>query len=621
MSSRSRQKSRKPGKSKRSMPRHRSWESLYGQALELQREGRPDKAIELYMSVLEAEPEARAARHMLGIALLQVGRYEEAASHLALYLDSTPNDAEALVNHATALAALGELEEAAGQYLGAASIAPALVSAWRGAGNSLARIGKYERASQAYAKVLELVPDDLPVLNNRANVLSELGNHEQAIPLYQRIVNERPDNCLAFNNLGAALLELRRDREASEAFEQALSLDPDMPQAHLGLAKALQRRNELEAAEVHARKALELSPDENAWFRLGFILQCIGEVDEAGECYDKALECEPNSAVASNNLGVLALNEGRLDKAREWFQRALECDRESADAWSNMANILEKDGKLEEAEKAACTAVDYGGGLRALVRLAYILQKQGRSDESVNIYKRCLKVDPEDSLGIVLHLAALGVRETPKRSPDAHVRHLFDSYAGHFDDHLVNKLEYRGPQIIMGALAPWLHGRESGDLDVLDLGCGTGLCGVVLRPFSRRLDGVDLSGRMLAKAARREVYDLLRQEELVAYMDGCDQGYDLVVAGDVFVYVGDLSPVFASVKRLLRSGGGFSFTVERHEGVGFELGDASRYTHSSLYLEQLAAMHGFEVLSLEEVSTRCEALKPVDCLVAVLQRS
>ncbi len=615
-------RAKKPSGSRRKLEPTGGIEPLVRLAGEALAAGNPAEAVRLYGEVLEARPRAVELLHPLGLALFQVGQVETAVENLSAYLERFPSDNEARSNLAAVLAAQGRLRRAADLYLEAARQNPGRATAWRGAGNCLVQLGEKQEAAQAYGHALELMPDDPAVLNNQANVLSELGRYQEALPLYLRITHEHPEDATALSNLGAALLELGRNQEAVEAFRNALRLDPDMPRAHLGLTKALHRLDDFEEAETHARRALELTPGEDSWFRLGFVLQGLGKEEEARRCYKEAMACNPRSAMAQNNLGVLELNAGRLDHAREWFRRALDLDPLHAEAWCNMANIQEKDGLLDQAEASARKAVDLGGGLRSMVRLAYILQRRQRVEDAAAAYARCLEMDPEDSMGVVLHLAALGWSATPKRAPDAHVRRLFDNYSGHFDEHLVNKLEYRGPEILLEGLSNWLHQRSCPQgLDILDLGCGTGLCGVVLRTFARRLHGVDLSGRMLAKAARRQVYDLLRQEELIAFMEACLERYDLIVAGDVFVYVGDLEPVFAAAARLLRPSGGFAFTVERHTGVGFKLGDSGRYFHNRAYLESLAGSYRFEVLRMDDVSTRREAKKPTEGLVAVLQRT
>jgi predicted TPR repeat methyltransferase len=136
-------------------------------------------------------------------------------------------------------------------------------------------------------------------------------------------------------------------------------------------------------------------------------------------------------------------------------------------------------------------------------------------------------------------------------------------------------------------------------IDVLDLGCGTGLCGPLLRPVARRLTGVDLSPGMLDKARERGLYTELECVELTEYLSRRHAEFDLIVAADVFVYVGDLAPVFSAVRRTLRDGGRFAFSVEAAEVREFELSSTRRYRHSRAYVERLAAESGFVIDEIE----------------------
>ena len=85
-----------------------------------------------------------------------------------------------------------------------------------------------------------------------------------------------------------------------------------------------------------------------------------------------------------------------------------------------------------------------------------------------------------------------------------------------FDSKLA-KLSYRAPALVAAMLED--SGVEaSKSLDVLDAGCGTGLCGPLMAPYARRLVGVDLSAGMLAQAKEKNVYDELFKVELTAYL-------------------------------------------------------------------------------------------------------
>ena len=122
--------------------------------------------------------------------------------------------------------------------------------------------------------------------------------------------------------------------------------------------------------------------------------------------------------------------------------------------------------------------------------------------------------------------------------------------------------------------------EASNELDVLDAGCGTGLCGPLLAPYARRLVGVDLSERMLAQARAREVYDELVKGELTDYLRASAGMFDAIVSADTLVYFGPLEEVVEAAERALRPGGHVVFTVEEQPESGYSLSVNGRYRHA-----------------------------------------
>jgi predicted TPR repeat methyltransferase len=247
----------------------------------------------------------------------------------------------------------------------------------------------------------------------------------------------------------------------------------------------------------------------------------------------------------------------------------------------------------------------------------------GHRDEAVSALRQALDLEPEDELGVRLDLARLGALAPHEAITDGYVRALFDDYAPSFDRHLTRTLSYRGPELIADALRracskrirPYLFGKT------LDLGCGTGLMGWALEELCASIDGVDLSPRMLEKARKTRLYDTLSEGDLVTFLNTRRDGEaELVVAGDVFVYMAALDEVFREVHRVLAPEGLFGFTVQAHGGEGFILGDDARYAHGEGYLRTLAAETGFTLVILEPVSTRRDRDVPVPGFLAVLER-
>jgi predicted TPR repeat methyltransferase len=374
-----------------------------------------------------------------------------------------------------------------------------------------------------------------------------------------------------------------------------------------------------------------------------------GRLDEADTAYRALLVDDPANAGVLHLLGVVAGQSGRYLQAVEWIEEALRHAPQVAAAHANLGNAQHALARYDDARTSYQQALQLQPGHRAallghgkacwslgwlsaalesfdavlalepdlaeaLLNRGDILLALGRRDDAVMSLRRAADCGA-DAQHIDYMLASIGIEPAPGVAPPGYVRDLFDGYAERFDAALVEKLGYRTPQLIAARLQR--DGPAAHSLDVLDLGCGTGLCGPLLRPLARRLVGVDLSESMLAKARERAVYDELACGEIVAWLAGHGGTHDLVIAADVFVYIGDLAPVFAGVRRVLRSGGRFLFSIEAAESAGYELAASRRYRHASAYVERLAREHGWVVDSIERCVLRRDA--GVDVAGSVVQ--
>lgn len=250
--------------------------------------------------------------------------------------------------------------------------------------------------------------------------------------------------------------------------------------------------------------------------------------------------------------------------------------------------------------------------------LGRILRLAGRPGEAAAWYRQCLAIAPNDAIA-TMGLVALGQAPVPERLPDDVVLYVFDRNAGSNDANM-RSLGYSAPEALLELLRAD-GGVEDSSLDVLDLGCGSGWCGPLFRPYARRLVGVDLSPRMLALAAEKRVYDELIQAEILEYLARPAGGSDVVIAANVLVYFGNLSSLAAGVARMLRPGGRFIFDVEKGEGPepGFHV--SGRYTHSLAVLEGALLPHGFTFSRMRETVMRTERGEPVAGLCCAVRRA
>lgn len=247
--------------------------------------------------------------------------------------------------------------------------------------------------------------------------------------------------------------------------------------------------------------------------------------------------------------------------------------------------------------------------------MAEALGEAGKPQEAARAYRDYLSADPADSMGAGARLALLNASPMPPGLPPAYITRLFDEYAARFDAALTERLLYRGPALLKDAVArvwPGLFSR------VFDLGCGTGLSGAAFRDVAEWLGGVDLSPAMVKQAQSKRIYDHLEMGDMTRALRGLKEPCELIIAADVFVYLGALEDIFAAVRGKLVPGGVFGFTVQRGEREDYVLGAEQRYSHRRDYIARLADAAGFEIALIEDAITRQEAGKDVRGLVCVL---
>ncbi|MGK6310302.1 tetratricopeptide repeat protein [Variovorax sp. DT-64] len=411
------------------------------------------------------------------------------------------------------------------------------------------------------------------------------------------------------------LHEAGRFVEAEQGYDRVLATAPDHAEAlHFKGLAAHQRGDHVRAITL-IRAAIALDGQQFGWYsNLGNVLLLDEQADAAGEAYEQALRLAPERADVHNNLGVFQDERGRFKEAEATLRRALALAPDRAEIHANLGRVLLRLARNDEALACLNDALRLNPGLTlARPLLGLIYRRLGQLDAAAQVYRDWLERDPGDPTALH-HLAGCSGEAVPERAADAYVERTFNAFANTFDSTL-GRLNYRAPAQVAEAVAQHL-GEPRGALDVLDAGCGTGLCGPLIAPYARRLAGVDLSQRMLDKARLRQVYDTLTKAELTAFLEDAEPAScDLIVSADVLIYFGELGRCFQAAAKALRPGGWLVFTVEAlagEEGAGFRLHAHGRYSHREGYLRQVLAAAGLAVESLERVLLRAEAGEPVD---------
>jgi predicted TPR repeat methyltransferase len=354
--------------------------------------------------------------------------------------------------------------------------------------------------------------------------------------------------------------------------------------------------------------------------RLGAVRWQLGDSPGALAAFERAVVESPHAAEAHYNLGSAQLELGRFAEAVASAREAMRWRRGFSAALTLCAAGLAATGV---AEAGVELLRQFGGSevpiAQRYLEIAVRLMNSKLFEPARECLERVLRDQPAEVMARHLLSAARGAN--PDHPVDGYVRQLFDVSAASFDRELVSKLGYAIPREMIEALqavartpgSPW---------DVLDLGCGTGLVGTQIAPYSRRLTGVDLAPNMIELARTRGIYTELQCADLVTALNQSPQAdYDVVTAADVFIYVGKLDATIPAIRRVLRQGGLFAFsaealeeveTAETADALGFKLGLMGRYAHSAGYLRRLAAESGFNIELLRETCIRSEHRRPVD---------
>jgi predicted TPR repeat methyltransferase len=418
-------------------------------------------------------------------------------------------------------------------------------------------------------------------------------------------------------SVAVALQQAEQWAAAAQLYRSILEVAPDHAGAlHFSGVLAHQQEQDADAVALIAR-SLELEPDRADWHsNFGIVLQDRLRLREATAAYEQAIGLDSEHANAHNNLGVVLRAQGRLVDAEAAYRTAIQIDPHHADAYHNLGVLLNGVGRQREA--ACCfskviTLRPKHPEARRLLALAH--HTLGETDKATEVFEEWLRDEPDDPIARHM-LAACSGADVPARASDAYIETTFDNFAASFDAKLAN-LAYRAPTLVAEMLAhTGIHASRS--LDVLDAGCGTGLCGPLIAPYARRLVGVDLSAAMLARAGTRNVYDELAKHELTAYLQDSGDSFDMIVSADTLVYFGSLEAVAAAAAHALRPGGILIFTVEEladaANDTGYSLSPTGRYRHAPTYLEQVLAEAGMQA-EIAPAELRLEAGEPVAGLV------
>lgn len=403
-------------------------------------------------------------------------------------------------------------------------------------------------------------------------------------------------------------LKHQRFDEAQSLYEMVLREFPKQPDAlhFLGVLNH-QRGKSKEGLEL-IKRSLPLMPSLGwPWNNYGNVLLALDRPEEALDAYRRCVTLDPRHAEAHSNVAALLIKNNQWIDAERASRAAIACNPEFATAFYLLSQSLIKQKRIAEGLQASYRAIAIGPrDEQSRERVCTALIALGEIDQATTLYREWLEQEPDNP--VVQHqLAALKKDDAPARAPDNYVKTVFDGFAESFDSQLA-KLDYCAPQLVAQRVRD-IEPNPTAQWVVGDLGCGTGLCGSLIKPWAKSLVGCDLSGGMLVKAAQRGSYTELIEQELVAFLEARPNTFDLLICADTLCYFGDLQEAFTGSYKALIPGGRLVFTVEAQpssEPSGFSLTYSGRYAHCADYIQKKLEYRGFRETKLSSVVLRTE---------------
>ncbi len=567
-----------------------------------------------------------------------------------------------LLQRALALHDAGQLDEAEAVYRQILETAPEQPDVLNLLGLVAQAKGAQDEACRLFATALRKKgTDDAAICYNLAYSLRLSGKMHEAVDFLQRVLLLKPDLKEAYNELGLALWDLQQPETARENWSKASALDPSYAAARINLARSYEQENPVRAAEELEKVTAVFPGEAAAWYYLSRLCYLNGDYAKAWDAAIKAKEQAPASDDARVMLALLSLQEKQEANAKIYFMKAVMLNPGNIDAVLGLANLNSREGNFEEAEKGYRQAIELDAeNFDAHNNYAEMLYRQNRLAEALEEYRKAVIINPkaaevsnnlalilkdrgeyEEALGLLFNAfilkpnmeeTAVNLAETltlfyrcePQKAVELAEKWLEYApdnvfatrvcaalkgqksennqiYAQKLFDHFADRYELVMQNL--GYTVPLAMGRIAGSLkgSVVDLGCGTGLVGKVLKNSENTLTGVDISAQMLKKAQEKGVYDCLAQDDIAAYLRR-NGNFDWAVAADVFGYVGDLSEMVA-----LCRGKNLLFSTENAEDTEtYKMSESGRYRHNPAYVRKLLQENGFEKINAEELLLRSE---------------
>ncbi len=430
----------------------------------------------------------------------------------------------------------------------------------------------------------------------------------KALQKCQELVAKIPADANAQHLLGMIYIKFGNIELAISHLQEAIRLNPNNSEAYNNLAGVYYRQGRIELAILLYEKSIRRYPGSwEAHYNLGNCYIKQNMVLQAIEQYQAALILQPTHTNSKLNLAMALVNINNYATALPLLIEAATMDKQNSELQGHLATAYLELGHSEQALQQYQVALELDPNrMEWHHNLAVLYLRAQQTSQAKQHFMHALELQPKNSIAQHM-LAALNVKPITSAPPQEYIKSLFDQYAEYYNTHVTDTLKYQVPQLLRNAISIFITPTTS-QKSILDLGCGTGLCGIYFRDFARFLVGIDLSTSMLAQAKSLGAYDALCCGNILESIPGLNQNYfELIIAADVFVYIGDLQLIFELIKSSLQPNGQIAFTVEdQNINYTFILQTTGRYAHSQQYIQELTAKYGFIIEINDPITPRIQ---------------
>lgn len=519
-----------------------------------------------------------------------------------------------------ALHRAGQLHDAEQGYIAWLAVHPDDVTALQWLGVLYAQKDELDKAQSCFETAIKLKHADPALQINLANIFKTKKMYSQAENILLECIKSNPTYPAAYNNLGTIYFAQDRWAEAHAAYHEAIKLQANYVDAYYNLGLSLNKLKKFTEAMHVFHTLIELAPDHvGGHFQLGCLLMQQNQYRQALDEFAIIEKNHPFHLETQMNIAACCLKLEWINEAKKHYLNALEIKPDDVQVLFNLGVLCMQQGHLEDAQHYYLQALrlkpDYFEAHNNL-GTTYLIKRD--TQNALLHFREALRLQ-SDNVAVRHTISILTQTHQGDAAPAQYIQSLFDSYADHYDAHLTQALHYQVPLLLFQLLQRNVEVPSHG-WDVLDIGCGTGLCAEYFHSVARTLVGVDLSAKMLEQAQKKHLYDTLIEADAQTYLSEHPSSFDVIVAGDVLVYVGNLAEFIPLVADALRPSGYFIFNAELSQDKDYTATISGRYAHHKNYIDKQLAAHDLTILQYHTAELRTQDGVPIVGHVYLVQK-